>query len=209
MRVLLADDHEIVRRGLRAILADAFDDVECVEAGTCQEAVASATGGLFDLIVLDINMPGRGGLDVLSELRQRRTATPVIVVSAFPESEYAVRAFQLGASGFVAKQSASDELVTAVRTVLRGGLHVSPALAQSLALAVGRRSDGAAHEHLSPRELEVMRLIAAGRSTKDIAADLSLSEKTVGTYRSRLMAKLKLRNSVEIARHAIHHRLVD
>jgi two-component system invasion response regulator UvrY len=209
MRVLLADDHEIVRRGLKAILADAFDDVEFVEARTCQEAVACAERGPFDLIVLDINMPGRGGLDVLSELRQSKTAAPVIVVSAFPEAEYALRALQLGASGYVTKQSAADELVEAVRTVLRGGVHVSAALAQVLALAVGRRGGDNARERLSRRELEVMRLIASGRSTKEIASDLSLSEKTVGTYRARLMEKLKLRNSVEITRHALQNRLVE
>jgi len=209
MRVLIADDHAIVRRGLKAILAEAFPGVECGEAGTAQEALARARDEAWDLVLLDLNMPARSGLDVLAELTRTGVAVPVLVLSAYAEAEYAVRVLKLGASGYLTKQSASDELVTAVRTVLGGGVHVSASLAQALALAVGQPRAGAPHEQLSARELEVMRLIASGRSAKEIAADLSLSEKTVGTYRSRLMTKLGLRTSVEIARYALQHRLVD
>jgi len=209
MRVLIADDHEIVRRGLKQILADAFPGVECADAATSQDALARATGEPWDLVLLDINMPGRSGLDVLAELQRSTRGVRVLVLSAFAETEYAVRAIKLGASGYLTKHAASDELVAAVRTVLSGGVHLSAALAQALARTVGRHGEGAPHEQLSARELEVMRLIALGRSVKEIATDLSLSEKTVSTYRSRIVEKLGLRTSVEITRYALQHHLVD
>lgn len=209
MRVLIADDHAIVRRGLIEILADAFPGVECVEVATSQEALARAGGERWDLVLLDVNMPGRSGLDVLAELQRTKAPVRVLVLSAYAEAEYAVRVLKMGAAGYLTKQGASDELVAAVRTVVAGGVHVSAALAQTLALAVGQRGAQAPHEQLSAREMEVMRLIASGRSAKEIASDLALSEKTVGTYRSRIMAKLGLRTSVEITRYALKHRLVD
>ncbi len=209
MRVLIADDHAIVRRGLIEILADAFPGVVCAEAGTSQEALARAGGERWDLMLLDVNMPGRSGLDVLAELRRTKVPVRVLVLSAYAEAEYAVRVLKMGAAGYLTKQGASDELVAAVRTVLAGGVHVSTSLAQALALAVGQPGDHAPHEQLSAREMEVMRLIASGRSAKEIASDLALSEKTVGTYRARIMAKLGLRTSVEITRYALRHRLVD
>ena len=209
MRVLIADDHEVVRRGLTQILDDAFPGVECVGVGTSQEALARAVGERWDVVLLDLNMPGRSGLDVLEELRRAKAPVRVLVLSAYAEAEYALRVLKLRAAGYVTKQGASDELVAAVRTLLAGGVHVSPSLAQTLALAVGQRGEGAPHEQLSAREMQVMRLIASGRSAKEIASDLSLSEKTVGTYRSRVMSKLGLRTSVDITRYALKHHLAD
>jgi two-component system invasion response regulator UvrY len=209
MRVLIADDHEIVRRGLRQLLMEEFPEVDCAEAGTSQDALAMAAGGPWDVILLDINIPGRSGLDVLAELQRMRVPSPVLILSTYPEAEFAVRALKAGARGYLTKQSASDELMQAIRVVLAGGIHVSDALAQTLARMAGDDHNGAPHDQLSPRELEVMRRIATGRSVKEIASDLSLSEKTVGTYRSRIMAKLGLRTSVDLTRYALQHRLVE
>ncbi len=209
MRVLIADDHEIVRRGLRQILTEAFPDAECGEAGTSQDALALAQAEPWDVILLDINMPGRSGLDVLAELQRMRDTSPVLILSTFSEAEFAVRALRAGARGYLTKEGASDELLEAIRVVTAGGIHVSDSLAQVLARMASDGAGRALHDQLSPRELEVMRLIASGRSVKEIASDLSLSEKTIGTYRSRIMAKLGARTSVDITRYALQHRLVD
>jgi len=209
MNVLIADDHEIVRRGLREILADDFPKLGVVEARDGQETLEAARKQTLDVILLDIKLPGRSGLEILEELKRLQPKTPVVIVSAFPEEEYALRAFRMGAAAYVSKEGASDELLAAVRKALAGGRYVTPTLAEKMAAALSGEATAAPHEILSNRELEVLRLIAAGRTIKEIAAELHLSEKTIGTYRLRVSKKMNLSTNVELTRYALQHQLAD
>jgi two-component system, NarL family, invasion response regulator UvrY len=209
MKILIADDHEIVRRGLKELLADEFEDVRVGEARSAQETLEAVDKHAWDMVLLDIKMPGRSGLEVLDELRKRHPKMPVVVISAFPQEEYALRAFKLGASAYISKESASDELFAALRKALAGGRYVTPVLAEKLAASLAGEGPLEPHETLSDRELEVLRLVAAGKTIKEVAAELSLSEKTVATYRLRLSKKMGLATNVELARYALQHKLVD
>ena len=208
-RILIADDHELVRRGLRQLLADAFPDLVLVEAVDARQTLEAAEKQPCDLVLLDINMPGRSGIEVLQDLKRLYPRLPVLVLSAFPEKDYALRAFKLGASGYVSKQSASSELVTAVRKGLAGSRYITPSLAEALAATVAGEAPALPHETLSERELQVLRFVALGKQLKEIATELSLSEKTIGTYRMRISRKLGLGTNVELARYATRHGLVD
>lgn len=208
-RVLIADDHEIVRRGLREILASHLGRLAFGEAGNAAEAIRLLIQKDWDLALLDINMPGRSGLEVLEEARRVRPRLPVLVLTSYPEKEFAVRAFKLGAAGYITKQEASDQLIAAVQRVLAGGKYVTPSLAERLATHLGDELPAAPHETLSQRELQVFRLVALGKSLKEIATELALSEKTIATYRARITEKTGLASSVEIARYALKQRLVD
>lgn len=208
-RILIADDHELMRRGLKDILAEFFPDATVSEAGDARQALAALEKHTCDIVLLDINMPGRSGIDALQDLKRLYPRMPVIVLSAFAEKDYAVRAFKLGASGYVSKQSASGELIAAIRKALAGGRYVTPLLAEALAATVAGEAPAAPHETLSHRELQVLRLVAGGKTLKEIAAELSLSEKTIGTYRARISQKLALSTNVELARYATRHGLVD
>jgi DNA-binding NarL/FixJ family response regulator len=209
MKVLIADDHEIVRRGLRDILADEFSGLRVTEARDGREALEAARKQTWELALVDIKLPGRSGLEVLEELKKLQPKTPVVVVSAFPVEEYALRAFKLGAAAYVSKEGASDELLAAVRKALAGGRYVTPTLAEKLAAVLAGEAACSPHESLSNRELEVLRLIAAGRALKEVAAELHLSEKTVSTYRLRVSKKMNLSTNVELTRYALQHKLVD
>jgi len=209
MRILLVDDHEIVRRGLKQLLAEHFPQAAFGEAGRVPEARALITAQDWDVVVLDINLPGGSGLELLQDCRRLKPRMPVLVLSTYPEEEFAVRSLKLGASGYLTKASVSDELLAAVRKVLGGGRYVSAVLAERLAASLGSPDPAAAHETLSPRELEVLRLVARGRTIKEVAAELSLSEKTIATYRARISQKLGLSTNVELARYALQHGLVD
>ena len=208
-RILVADDHEVVRRGVRSLLKEAFPDVVLGEALNAAQTLAAAEKKAWDLVLLDINMPGRNGLDVLQDLKRLHPRLPVVMLSTFPEKDYAVRAFKLGAAAYVSKESASGELLAAARKALAGGRYVTPSLAEALAATVAGESPAAAHDLLSNRELQVLRLVASGKSLKEIAAELSLSEKTIGTYRTRVSQKIGLSTNVELARYAALHKLVD
>jgi two-component system, NarL family, invasion response regulator UvrY len=208
-RVLIADDHEVVRRGLKQILTDEFGKLKVCEAENSQQALDLVLRQGFDLVLLDINMPGRSGLEVLGELKAQRPKTPVLVLSVSPEEDYAVRCLKLGAAGYLTKRSASDELLTAVKKAMAGGKYVTASLAEKLAASISGALPEAPHGTLSNRELQVLRLIAAGRTVKEIASDLSLSEKTVATYRTRISEKMGLATNVELARYAIQHGLAD
>ncbi|HLH52201.1 MAG TPA: response regulator transcription factor [Verrucomicrobiae bacterium] len=209
IRILVADDHELLRRGLRGVLCDAFPGLVIGEALDAGQTLSAVETKAWDLVLLDINMPGRNGLDVLQDLKGRFPKLPVVILSAFPEKDYAVRAFKLGASGYVSKQSASHELLAAVRKALAGGRYITPSLGEALAATVAGDSSAVPHELLSNRELQVLRLVASGKSLKEIAAELSLSEKTIGTYRTRISLKLGMSTNVELARYATLHQLVD
>jgi len=209
IRILIADDHELMRRGLRSILVEAFPDLVVEEAADARQTLEAARKQPWDIVLLDINMPGRSGIEVLQDLKQLYPKMPVVVLTAFPEKDFALRAFKLGCSGYVCKQSAANELMAAVRKALAGGRYVTPSLGEALAATAAGEAPAAAHETLSNRELEVLRAVAQGKSLKEIAAELSLSEKTVGTYRARLARKLGLGTNVELARYAMRHKLVD
>ncbi len=209
MKILLVDDHEIVRRGLKDILTEEFPKAVFGEANTVPQARELIVQKEWDLVLLDINLPGGSGLDLLLELRQLRPQAAVLVLSSYPEEEFALRSFKLGAAGYLTKASVADEMLTAVKKVLNGGKYVSAALAENIATALGKGMDQELHETLSARELEVLRLVATGRTIKEIAAELSLSEKTIGTYRSRISEKLGVSTNVELTRYALKHRLVE
>ncbi len=208
-RILLVDDHEIARRGIENVLAAALPEATFGEAANYQEAVAQLRGERWDLVLLDLTLPGRGGLELLADLRRLWPRLLVIVVSAYSEEEFALRCLRLGAQGYVMKTAGSKELVAAVRKVLAGGKYVTSLLAERLAAAAGGDITQPPHELLSNRELQVLRLVALGRSLKEIGDELCLSERTIATYRARLAKKLGLSSNVEIARYAMQHGLVD
>lgn len=208
-RVLIVDDHEVFRRGLEQILIDQFDAVTLGEAGNSQEAIEMVVGADWDIILLDIKMPGKDGLDLLQDLKRLKPKIPILLLSAYPEEQFAVRALKLGASGYLTKEAASDELVEAIKKALGGGTYVNAMLAEQLAVALRKGSPKLPHEILSAREFQVMQMVAQGKSVKEIAWELSLSEKTIGTHRARVLEKLNLKNDVEIARYALHNHLVD
>jgi len=208
-RVLIADDHQVVRHGLRQILQDEFKEFHIGEANDSAQAVELVASKTWDLVLLDINMPGRGGLDALAEIRRLRPKLPILVLSAAPEAEYAVRALKAGAAGYINKQFASDELIVAVRKVMGGGMYASGMVAETLLSGLKAGGEKALHEKLSDRELHVFHLIGMGRSVKEIAAELSLSDKTVATYLARIKEKTGLKSYVEITRYAFQNKLVE
>ena len=209
IRVLIIDDHAIVRRGLKEVFADEFSELETGEAENSRAALELVTARDWDIVLLDINIPGRNGLEVLSEIKRLRPRLPVLVVSAYPEEEFAIRSLKLGASGYLNKGSASDEMVAAARKAMAGGKYVTALLAEKLAATLGSDLQHAPHESLSNRELQVLRMIATGQTIKEIAAELALSERTVGTFRMRIAKKMGLAFNVELTRYAMQHRLVD
>jgi DNA-binding NarL/FixJ family response regulator len=209
MRVLLVDDHKVLRRGLRGVIEEDFPGTEFGEAENSYTALELIYSETWDLVLLDINIPGRNGFDVLQEIKHLSPVTPVLVVSASPEEDFAVRALKLRAAGYLTKSRVADELKPAIKKALSGGRYVTASLAEKLAQSLGEDVKGARHESLSNREFQVLRLVALGRSLKEISAELSLSEKTVGTYRRRIAEKMGLSSNVELARYALQAGLVD
>lgn len=209
IRVLIVDDHDIVRHGLRDLLVSRLDTIDVGEARHAAEAIQCLTQQAYDLVLLDINLPGRNGLEVLTEARRLSPKTPVLVLTSYPEEQFALHALKLGASGYITKNEATEQLITAVQRVLAGGKYITASLAESLAHHVGAPDLQAPHEALSHRELQVLCAIATGKSIKDIATQLSLSEKTIATYRTRITEKTGLRTNVDIARFALKQGLVD
>ncbi len=208
INVLFVEDHAIVREGLKQILADTTDIVVADEAGDGEEALAKVLKGNFDIAVLDISMPGRSGLEILKELKTIRPALPVLILSMYPEELYAVRAFKSGASGYLSKESAPTELITAIRKVSSGGKYVSPSLAESLALNLSDDNSKPLHDKLSSREYQILCMIASGKTGKEIASELNLSAKTVSTYRARVLEKMGLHSNAELTHYALQNGLV-
>ena len=211
IRVLIADDHAVVRQGLKQILGDTPEMVVAGEATNGQEVLDKVRAEAWDVVVLDISLPDRSGLDILKELQSERPKLPVLVLSMYSEDQFAVRVLKAGARGYLTKDSAPDELVKAIRKVVGGGTYVSGFLAEKLAMEIGIGTDSSKlpHETLSDREFQVLRLIAAGKSVKEIAAELYLSVKTVSTYRARLLQKMNLETNAELIHYAIQNRLID
>jgi len=207
MRILIADDHPIVRRGLRQILIDAQDISVVGEADTEAAVLAQLREQEWDVLVLDLAMPGRGGLDVLKQVRAERPHLPVLILSMHPEEQYAVRALRAGADGYLTKEGAPEKLLEAIRKVASGGKYVSEQLAEQLAVEIARPGGRPPHEALSDRELQVLVLLGAGRTVSEIATQLSLSVKTVSTYRVRILEKTGLKNTAELIEYAVTHQL--
>jgi DNA-binding NarL/FixJ family response regulator len=206
MRILLVDDHAMFREGLKRILREEFTGAAFGEAANATEALAQLGQRPWDLVLLDVSMHGRSGLEVLKEARASAAKMPVLVLSAHPEDQYAVRVLKAGAAGYLTKESAPQELCRAVRKVIGGGKYLTPGVAEQLAAEV-QGATRPAHEALSAREYQVMLLIAAGKVPKEIGEELSLSVKTVGTYRARILEKLKLKNNAELMRYVLERGL--
>lgn len=209
MKILIVDDHMVVRQGLKQILADEFPAANFGEAGTAAEALSKLEQDTWEIVLLDLNLPGRGGLEVLADLKVMQPSLPVLVLSMHPEAEFAVRVLKAGAAGYLTKQSAADELVTAIRKAIGGGRYITASLAEQLATDIAEGNDSLPHEELSNREFQTLRLLAAGKSVKEIGALLNISGKTVSTYRARILEKLQLKSTVDLARYAMEHGLVD
>ena len=208
IKVLIADDHPIVRAGLKQVIEKSPDMRVGGEALDGQEVLDKVSDEEWDVLILDFSMPGKSGLDVIKELRRQRPGLPILVLSMHPESELAPRLLKAGVSGYLMKESATKELVNAIRKIHAGGRYVSPALGEKLAADLSGERGRQGHELLSDREYQVLICIAAGKTAQEIALELSLSVKTIRTYRDRVMEKLSLKNDVELSRYTHEHRLV-
>lgn len=209
IRVIITDDHAIVRQGLRKILSETDDITVAGEAETGLQAIKAVRENAFDVMLLDISLPDRSGIEVLKQIKKEQSKLTVLMLSMHTEHEFAVRALKAGAAGYLNKQSAPSQLVTAIRQVAAGEKYISAALAQELANTLGRDTEQPLHETLSDREFQTLCLIASGKTPSDIATELCLSPKTISVYRSRLLEKLKLSNNSELTRYAIRNHLVD
>lgn len=209
MHILITDDHAVVRRGLREILADSLEAATFSEAGNADEALRLLARQAASILVLDINMPGRSGLDLLKDVKRLYPRLPVIVLSVQSEDQYALRCLKAGAAAYINKDSAPEELAQAARKVLGGGRYVGAGLAEKLVTILDNSDGKARHEMLSDRELEVMLMIASGVSLTEIGARLHVSAKTVSTYRARLLDKMQIRSNAELTRYAVAHNLID
>jgi len=209
LRILLVDDHTIVRDGLKQILSKHFVQATFGEARDSGEAITAIENAFWDLILLDITLPGQSGLEVLKEITSRRPGAKVLVLTMHPEEQYAARVLKAGASGYLTKETASEEVINAVTTIQAGGKYASPAFSQTLLSTLANPTPKAAHEMLSDREYQVLRMLASGKSAKEIGFDLNLSVKTISTYRTRVLQKLTLKTNADIIRYAMREKLVE
>jgi two-component system invasion response regulator UvrY len=208
-RVLLVDDHEVVRDGVRKMFDDQPGSAVFGDAASAPDALRLVASQPWDIAVLDLSLGGRNGLELLGELKEIRPDLPVLILTMHSEEQYARRAFKAGAAGYITKSSPRAELLKAIQKIVAGGRYVSPELAEKLAFDLGRATDGAPHKALSDREFEVLLLIASGKTVSEIANLLSLSDKTVSTYRARILDKMAMQNNSQLIRYAIQNKLVD
>jgi two-component system, NarL family, invasion response regulator UvrY len=209
IKILIADDHTMFREGLKHILAEYPDVVVADEANNGQEVLDKIWKNNYDMVLLDITMPGMTGLEALKQLKNDKPKLPVLILSMHPEEQYAIRVLRAGASGYLTKESAPDELITAIRKISQGRKYITPSLAERLASEFEADSEKPLHDILSDREYQVLRMIAEGKTVKDIAKELSLSIKTVSTYRTRIMEKMKMKSNAEVMHYVIKHQLLD
>jgi two-component system invasion response regulator UvrY len=209
MKILIADDHTVFREGLNRIFAEAADISEIGEASNAQQLLERVAEKRWDVVLLDISMPGKSGLDVLKEIKQIHPRLAVLVLSMHPERQFAVRVIKAGTAGYLTKGAAASELLKAIRRVYREGKYISDSVAEHLAMAVGQKTDRPLHESLSDREFEVLRMIGAGKTVGEIAEELSLSVKTVSTYRTHILEKMNLKNNAELMLYVITNGLVE
>ena len=207
IKILIADDHAIVRKGLKQILEEMPGKVSSDEATNGQEVLQKIWDDNYDMVLLDISMPGNSGLDILKQLKSEQPDLKILILSMHPEEQYAIRALKAGASGYLTKESTPNELVKAIRKISAGKKYVSASLAETIASHLDVMSEKPLHEILSDREFEVMRNIASGKTVKEIAGELSLSVKTISTYRARILEKMKMKNNAQLTYYAIHNKL--
>ncbi len=209
IKILIADDHPVVRKGLKEIIEEIPDMAVRGEASTGQEALEKMRKSDFDIVVLDISMPDRSGLDILKQLKSEKPKLSVLVLSMYPEEQYAVRVLRAGASGYLTKESAPEELIAAIRKASKGGKYISSSLAEKLAFDLETDAERPLHETLSDREYQVMRMIASGKTGKEIGEELFLSVKTISTYRARIWEKMEMKSNAELTHYALKHGLVE
>ncbi len=209
LRILIADDHTIVREGLKQILAEMSDTVITDEASNGQEVLHKVWNNDYDMVLLDISMPGRSGLEILKQLKSDKPYLKILILSMHPEEQYAVRALKAGAAGYLTKESTPNELINAIEKISAGKKYVSSSLAETLACHLETAFDKPLHETLSDREFEVMRMIASGKTVKEIAEELSLSVKTISTYRTRILEKMIMKNNAQLTHYTIQNKLVN
>jgi two-component system invasion response regulator UvrY len=209
LKIIIADDHPIVRAGMKQIISEASDLMVADEASDGRQLLSKIRKENFDVVILDISMPHMDGLDVLKQLKIEMPKLPVIVLSIHPEDQYALRVLKAGASGYVTKVSAPDELINAIRKVCRGGKYISPSIAEKLAFQLDANFEEMPHEALSDRDYQVLCLLASGKTVTDIADELALSVKTVSTYRARILEKMNMKNNAELIHYAVQNSLVD
>jgi len=208
LNILIADDHAVVRRGLKQILLEEYPSARIGEAADAETLVAQVINDKWDIVICDMNMPGRSGLDALSQLKQVAPHIPVLIMSMYPEDQYALRVLKAGAAGYLGKDSIHDEIIRAVQTVLLGKKFITPSVAEKLANAYRDDTGQQPHELLSDREFDVFKLLAAGKSVSEIASQLSLSSTTVSTYRARIIEKMNLRSNAALTRYAIEKKII-
>jgi two-component system invasion response regulator UvrY len=208
LTILLADDHAVVRQGVKQILAEAFAQATFGEAQNAHELLELVATERWDIVVLDLTMPGGNGLEALKQIKHDHPQLPVLILSMYPEDQYAVRTIRAGAAGYLNKESAPEELVLAIRKILRGGEYISASVADELVLHARQEDDQPLHKQLSDREYQVLCLIAAGKEVKEISTELSLSAKTISTYRTRLLEKMNMKTNAELTHYAIQNALV-
>jgi two-component system invasion response regulator UvrY len=209
IKILIADDHRMFREGLKHILAEYPDLVVADEANNGQEVLDKIWKNNYDMVLLDITMPGMTGLEALKQLKNDKPKLPVLILSMHPEEQYAIRVLRAGASGYLTKESAPDELITAIRKISQGRKYITPSLAERLASEFEADSEKPLHDILSDREYQVLSMIAGGKTLTHIAKELSLSIKTVSTYRTRIMEKMKMKTNAEVMHYVIKHQLLD
>lgn len=209
MKILIVDDHAVVRQGIKQIITDMDGPVEVGEAGNGSDAVRMLRDGEWDMVLLDINLPGKNGIEVLKQIKSEWKKLPVLMLSMYSEDQYAMRAIRSGASGYMTKETAPDDLLNAINKVMRGGRYISAEVAEKLVFDQDEGGDELPHHELSDREYEVLRMIASGNSVSEIAEQLNLSVKTISTYRSRILEKMKMKHNAELTHYAIKHQLVE
>lgn len=207
-RILIADDHSVVRRGLKQILLDAFPSAHVEEVADAEDLLKNVRMHEWDVVITDISMPGRSGLDVLQQIRLDRPKLPVLILSVHPEDQYAIRVLKAGASGYLNKDSAPEDLVKAINRVMLGKKYITASIAEKLATTLEQDSEKLPHEYLSDREFEVLKLLAAGKSISDIGDQISLSASTVSTYRARILTKMNLKTNADLTLYAVEHKLI-
>jgi len=208
IRILLADDHAVVRQGVKQILAETYSQAIFGEARNAHELLMMVENERWDIVILDLSMPDGNGLEALKQIKHGHPQLPVIILSMFPEDQYAVRTIKAGAAGYLNKESAPEELVQAIRKVLHGGEYISPSVAEELVLYARRDDDQPLYKHLSDREYQVLCLLASGKEVKEISTELGLSDKTISTYRARLLEKMNMKTNAELTYYAIQNGLV-
>jgi len=207
LRILIADDHAIVRKGLEQILLEEYPNAKIEEAGDAETLALKCADQKWDVVISDLHMPGRSGLDALEQIKQAYPQLPVLIMSMYPEDQYAVRVFKSGAAGYLSKESIHDELILAIQTVLNGRKFITPSIAEILAESLEVKMEQK-HELLSNREFNVLKLLASGKSVSDIAEQLSLGVTTVSTYRARILEKMKMHSNAELTRYALEKNLI-